>query len=82
MLLNFLRVKGLFVCLEKLIGVSASWDDHGGVGGPTEHTFVESDILGSVLGLGTTVGVLIFVFRVDDTGRSTVEARALLLIHD
>lgn len=82
LLLDFLRVESFFVSLEKLIGVSTSGNNHGSVGGATENALVESNVLGLVLvGLSSTVGVLVFVLGVDDTGLRTVKALALLLFH-
>lgn len=48
-LLNLLGVIRFFIGLKQLVGVGASWDHHGCVGGSTEDSFVKHDILGLVV---------------------------------
>ena len=61
--LDHFGVMLLLVRLEQLVGVSAGWDHHCGVGTSTEHAFVEGDVLWVVLfTLDAAVGVLVFLF--------------------
>ena len=66
LLLEALRVIFALICLEELVGVCASGDNHRGIGAPTENTFIIHDILREVLiGVCATVRVLILLFLSD-----------------
>ena len=57
------------VCLEELVWISTSWDDHGGVGRSTEHSLIVCNVLWEVLFLpDLTIGILIFSFLWNNTG--------------
>ena len=69
LLFEALRIILSLVCLEELIRVGSRGDDHGSIGASTEDTLVESDVLGEVLlGMRTTVGILVFLLLGDDPG--------------
>ena len=71
LLLETLRVVLPLVRLEKLVGVRAGRDDHGGVCTSTEDALVEGNVLGEVLfGVRAAVRVLILLFLGDDAGVS------------
>ena len=56
-----------FVCLEKLVWVSASWDHHCCIGGPTEHSFIVSNVLWEVaISISLTIRILILGFLGND----------------
>ena len=69
LLFEALRIILSLVCLEELIRVGSRGDDHGSIGASTEDTLVESDVLREVLlGMRTTVGILVFLLLGDDPG--------------
>ena len=66
LLLEAFRVIFALICLEELVGICASGDNHRGIGAPTENTFIIHDILWEVLiGVRATVRVLILLFLSD-----------------
>ena len=68
LLFKTLRVIFSLVCLEKLIRVSSSGNDHSSVGASTEHALVKGNVLWEVLlGVSATVRILILLFLGDDT---------------
>ena len=69
LLFEALRIILSLVCLEELIRVGSRGDDHGSIGASTEDTLVESDVLRVVLlGMRTTVGILVLLLLGDDPG--------------
>lgn len=69
LLFEALRIILSLVCLEELIRVGSRGDDHGSIGASTEDTLVESDVLRIVLlGMRTTVGILVLLLLGDDPG--------------
>lgn len=69
LLFEALRIILSLVCLEELIRVGSRGDDHGSIGASTEDTLVESDVLREVLlGMRTTVGILVLLLLGDDPG--------------
>ena len=83
LLFKTLRVILSLVCLEKLIRVSSSGNDHGGVSASTEHALVKGDVLWEVLlGVGATVRILILLFLGNDArvGREALPASATGLL--
>ena len=66
LLLEAFRVIFALVCLEELVWICASGDNHGSIRAPTENTFIIHDILRVVLiGVRATVRVLILLFLSD-----------------
>ena len=69
LLFEALRIILSLVCLEELIRVGSRGDDHGSIGASTEDTLVESNVLRIVLlGMRTTVGILVLLLLGDDPG--------------
>ena len=57
------------VGLEKLIGVSARWDNHSCIGAAAENTLIERDVLWEVLlSIRPSVGILVLLLLGDDSG--------------
>ena len=84
LLLQTLGVVFALVGLEKLVGVCASWDYHGGVGASAEHTLVMHDVLGEVLlSVSVSIRVLILLFLSDYSGvrGESLRATAGRLLH-
>ena len=62
LLLQTLGVILSLVSLEQLVGVCASWNDHGSISASAENTLIVCDILGEVfLGISSTIWILILL---------------------
>ena len=81
LLFQALGVVLALVCLEKLVRVCASWDNHGSVGASPEDTLIVHDILREVLLSGiVSIRVLVLVLLGNDAGMSRKALASLILL--